>query len=143
MIAVDTNVLIYAHRQEDPRHQAAYESVRKLAEGDVAWGVPVFVIGEFVRVVTNPKVASPVSTTAQALSLLDGVLASPSVRLLLPGARFWPILRELIPAVRGSLVFDAQIAAVCLEHGASIIVTEDRDFHRFPGLSIRGLEPGW
>ena len=144
MIAVDTSVLIYAHRGEDPRHRAAFESLRLLAEGDAAWAVPVFVIGEFIRVVTNPKVASPASSTAQALSMLDGVLGSPSARLLLPGTRYWSTLRELIPVAdaRGNLVFDAQIAAVCLEHGASTILTEDRDFHRFPGISVRRLEGG-
>lgn len=142
MIAVDTNVLVYAHRQEDPRHEVAFGSLRKLTEGDAAWGVPVFVIGEFMRVVTNPKVASPPSTIAQALSMLDGVLESPSARLLLPGTRYWSTLRGLIPIAeaRGSLIFDAQIAAVCLEHGANTVLTEDRDFHRFPGLSVRVLE---
>lgn len=141
MIAVDTNVLVYAHRPEDARHEVALDALKTLALGSAAWALPVFVIGEFLRVVTHPRIASPASTTHQALSAVEVLLGSPSVRMLVPGPTYWATFRELIPVAdaRGNLVFDAQIAAVCLEHGATTIVTADRDFHRFPGLAVQVL----
>jgi toxin-antitoxin system PIN domain toxin len=143
VIAVDTNVLVYAHHSEAPRHRVALEALRSLAEGDAVWGLPVFVIGEFLRIVTHPRgpFRRP-STSEQALGAIDGLLGSPSVRVLAPGARFLPLLRKVVVEGRatGNLVFDAQVAAVCLEHGATTILTEDRDYARFPGLTVRGLD---
>ncbi len=142
MIAVDTNILVYAHRSEAPQHRVALEVLRSLAEGDAVWGLPVFVVGEFLRIVTHPRGPLPrPSTSGQALGAIDGLLESPSVRVLAPGPRFLPLLRKVVVEGRatGNLVFDAQVAAVCLEHGATTILTEDRDYARFPGLTLRGL----
>jgi uncharacterized protein len=141
LIAVDTNVLIYAHRSELPQHDAALSALRELAEGAAAWALPVFVLGEFLRVVTHPRLLDPPSTGAQATAALDGLLEAASVQVLLPGARFWPLLREMVldTRARGNLIHDAQIAAVCREHGVSTILTEDRDFRRFSGITVRRL----
>lgn len=142
MIAVDTNILVYAHRQELPAHKAALQAVRRLAEGIFPWGIPVFCLGEFLRVVTHPRVLNPPSTLEQALSALDGLLASPSVRVLSPGARYPGLLAQALRAgdARGNLAFDAQIAAVCAEHGAVTLLTLDRDFSRFPAIRPAGLD---
>ena len=40
---------------------------------------------------------------------------------------------------RGNLVFDAQIVALCREHGISTILTNDRDFRRFETPRVRLL----
>jgi predicted nucleic acid-binding protein len=37
------------------------------------------------------------------------------------------------------LVHDAHVVALALEHGFGEILTEDRDFHRFPGVRVVGL----
>ena len=136
MIAVDTNVLIYAHRAESPAHEPALRRIRELAEGAMPWGIPVFCLAELVRVATHLRVFTPPSTLAQAIGFIDGVLASPSVRLLLPTPAFPESFREACEAAgaRGNLAFDAQIAAVCLEQGIDTILTADRDFARFPWL---------
>ncbi len=138
MIAVDTNVLIYAHREELPRHERALARLRELAEGDAAWGLPVFCLGEFVRVVTHPAVFSPPSTLEDAVEALDGLLGSPSLVVLSPGARYWPLVREALTEARatGTLAFDAQIVALCRESGARALLTEDRDFRRFTDFSL-------
>ena len=101
----------------------------------------MFVLGEFLRVVTHARVFRPPTQMPVALGFLDELLESPSLRLLLPGARYWAILRGIVPdaGASGNLVYDAQIAAVCLEHGASTIMTQDKDFHRFPGITVRGI----
>ncbi len=141
MIAVDTNVLVYARRAELPRHADALAALRALATGPAAWGLPVFCVGEFIRVVTHPRLFDPPTAPDAAIDAIDGLLASPSVRLLSPGPRYWTLFGDLVRAgaATGNLVFDAQIAALCLEHGASTILSEDRDFARFPGIVRKGL----
>lgn len=132
MRAVDTNILIYAHREETPRHEAAAEVLTSLAEGRAPWGLPVFVLAEFVRVVTHARVFTPPSTLEEAHAFLDALFESPGVRLLLPDDGFWSQYRTTSLAGRatGNLAFDAQIAAVC-ETTGSVLVTADRDFSRF------------
>ena len=135
-IAIDTNVLVYAHREEMDKHDAAQALIGHLVAGGTPWGIPVFCIGEFLRVVTN-RSFFPVPTPLDvALDTIDGLLRSPSVRLLRPGESYWGIFRRvaLQANVSGNLVFDAQIVAVCLEHGYRAIVSDDRDMRRFDGI---------
>lgn len=91
--------------------------------------IAVFVIGEFLRVITHTRVFDPPHS----------VVASPSVRVLSP-AEDWPrLVAEALRRgnARGNLVFDAQIVAVCREHRVTTIVTEDRDFERFDCKTMR------
>jgi toxin-antitoxin system PIN domain toxin len=123
------------------QHARAVSALRGLAEGPAAWAIPVFAIGEFLRVSTHPRIFEPPSTETAAIDAVAALLSSPSVRILSPGDRYWPLLRETIveAGARGNLVFDAQIVAVCREHGVGTILTEDRDFRRFTGIAIRRL----
>ena len=140
-MAVDTNVLVAAHREEMPKHEIARRRLRELAEGPDPWALPVFVVGEFVRVVTHGRIFDPPTPLEEATTNLDNLVASPSLRLLHPSDRYWQLLREALAEAdaRGNLAFDAQIAAVCREHGAETLLTEDRDFRRFTGLDARPL----
>jgi uncharacterized protein len=142
MIAVDTNVLVAAHRSDAVRHQQALAWIRSLAQGREPWAIPVFCLGEFVRVVTHRRVFDPPSTIAQAVEAVDALLESPSLRVLMPSAGHWPLLRASIVAgnAAGNLVFDAQIAALCREHGVERLLSEDRDFRRFPALNLVTLD---
>lgn len=142
MIALDTNILVYAHRTEAPKHDRAMIWLRHLAEGEIPWGLPVFAIGEFIRVVTHRRVFAPPSTIVQAIAAMEGLLAGPSVRLLGPGPDHVRHFHALVKAAEatGNLVFDAQIAALCREHGIDSLLTEDRDFNRFPGLRLIMLD---
>lgn len=90
---------------------------------------------------THPRLFDRPSTLEDALAALDGLLASESARLLLPGDRYWSIFQHVVLDGRatGNLLFDAQIAAVCIEHGAATILTEDRDFRRFSGVRVLPL----
>ena len=101
----------------------------------------MFCLGEFVRVVTHPAVFRPASTLAEATAVLDAVLASPSVEVLLPGERYWPLLRSALAEARatGNLAFDAQIVALCREFGVQTLITEDRDFGRFTDFPVQRL----
>jgi hypothetical protein len=142
MIVLDTNVLVYAHRSEMPLHVPALERLRELAEGNDPFAIPLFVIGEFVRVVTHARVFKPPTPLAVALEYLERILGSPSARLLTPGPSFPALFAEACRAgaAAGNLAFDAQLVAVCREHGVSELLTEDRDFSRFPGMVPVRLE---
>ena len=85
MIAIDTNMLIYADREESALHATALRAVQLLAEGDEAWAIPVFCIGEFLRVVSHNRLFDPPTPVMDAVDSVDSLLASPSARLLMPG----------------------------------------------------------
>ena len=141
MIAVDTNVLVYAHREELPQHRAAKLRLSQLAEDDERWAIPVFCLGEFLRVVTHRRVFDPPFTVHEACEALARVLASPSLLVLHPGERFVGLLMAATKEAEalGNLVFDAQIVALCREAGVRRLLTEDRDFDRFRDLEILRL----
>jgi uncharacterized protein len=136
MIAVDTNVLVYAHRAESAFHTAAYACLQQLAEGGQPWGLPVSCLHEFLAVVTNPKIFSPASSYAQALAQVDAWLASPTAQVLHSGLQHWRILSDLTrkAKLQGGQFHDARIATICLENGVSLLWSADRDFGRFKGL---------
>ena len=141
MIAVDTNVLVYAHRAELGKHAAAARRLVELAEGAAAWALPVFCVGEFLRVVTHPKLFDPPFEVSEACLALERVLASPSLRVLVPGPSYAELLLEAVQEADavGNLAFDAQIVALCREAGVGALLTEDRDFARFAGFPTQRL----
>ncbi len=136
MIAVDTNVLVYAHRAESVFHIQAFECLKSLAEGGQPWGLPVSCLHEFLSVVTNPKVFSPASSFEQALAQVDAWLASPQAHVLHGGSQHWPVLSDITrkAKLQGGQFHDARIAAVCIENGVTVLWSADRDFGRFKTL---------
>jgi toxin-antitoxin system PIN domain toxin len=136
MIAVDTNILVYAHRKECEFHDEAASCMVLLAEGAQPWGIPVSCLHEFLAVVTNPKVFAPASTVDQALAQLDAWLASPQASVLHSGQQHVAVLSELSrkAKLKGGQFHDARIAAVCLENAVTVLWTADRDFGRFKAL---------
>lgn len=139
MIAVDTNLLVYAHREDSPWHQAAYAALEGLAEGRSAWGIPWPCLHEFLAVVTHPRIYVPSTPLAKAVDQVSAWLDSPTVALLAEGDRSWAALRATLDRGRivGPQVHDARIAALCLAHGVRELWTADRDFSRFPSLNTR------
>lgn len=139
MIAVETNVLVYAHRADSPFHQPAKELVTRLAEGRRTWGIPWPCVDEFYSVVTHPRIYGPPSTSAQAIDQLRAWDESPRLRFLGEPDGHLERLIGLIETGRidGPRVHDARIAAICLGHGVEHLVTIDRDFSRFPQLRIK------
>ena len=139
MIAVDTNVLVYAHREELPLHEVALVALRSLAEGSQPWALPIFCVGEFLRVVTHRRLFDPPTPMSEALEVIEALLESPVVRLLGPAEQYMPLLARMLreSGATGNLVFDAQIAALCVEHGARTLLTEDRDYARFSEITVQ------
>jgi toxin-antitoxin system PIN domain toxin len=140
MIAVDTNVLVYAHRREATEHATASATLVRLAQGAAPWAIPWPCLYEFLSVVTNPKIWGPsVSTQAEAWRQVEVWAASPSVTLLVEPPDFVIILRPFICRARvlGGVVHDARVAALCVAHGVERLLTRDRDFSLFPELERR------
>ena len=138
MIAVDTNILVYAHREDSPFHEAAFRRVAELAEGPATWGIPWPCLHEFLAIVTHPRIYAPPSPLGRALDQVDAWLESPSLALLAESPAHWPTLRALLAGgrVAGAQVHDARVAALCRQHGVRELWSADRDFSRFAGLAV-------
>lgn len=139
MLAVDTNILVYAHRREAKEHVTAHEIVRTLVEGDEPWSIPWPCIYEFFSVVTNPKIWKDRATSPkQAVAQIEAWTSSPSLRLIGETEEFLPVLTRLLrPVVKGPMVHDARIAAICIAHSVEALLTRDRDFSLFSDLPTR------
>ncbi|MBN2194697.1 MAG: PIN domain-containing protein [Polyangiaceae bacterium] len=140
MLAVDTNILVYAHRREAVENAAAAHLLRELAEAPEAWAIPWPCVYEFFSVVTNPRIwRDAASTPAEAWAQLEAWFGSPSLHLLGEVDGFAAILRRfaLASRVRGPIVHDARVAALCIAHGVAALLTRDRDFSLFPELATR------
>jgi uncharacterized protein len=137
LIAVDTNILVYAHRADSGWHEAARAALEELAEG--AWAIPWPCIHEFLAIVTHPRVFDPPTPQATALDAVSAWLESPTLALLSEGPGYWEMLCELVSTSRvaGPRVHDARIAALCAFHGVRELWSADRDFSRFPSLRVR------
>ncbi len=139
MIAIDTNILVYARREETVHHRRARALLRTLAQGDEPWALPWPAVYEFLRVVTHPRVFSPPTELTDALEDLESLFGSPSLTLLGEGPAHPEHLRRTVSDGRavGNLAHDAHIAALAIEHGVTELWTTDRDFARFSSLRSR------
>jgi len=139
MIAVDTNLLVYAHREDSAWHEPAYSRVRQLAEGRGSWAIPWPCVHEFLAIVTHPRIYAPPTPLMAALDQVGAWLESPSLVLLSEPEGYWPEIRTVLEGARvtGAQVHDARVATLCRLHGVRELWTADRDFGRFTGLIVR------
>lgn len=140
MIAVDTNLLVHAHREDSEWFAAAEAVVRGLAEGRASWAIPWPCIHEFFAIATHRRIyAAPPTPTSRAIEQIDAWLQSPSLVLLGEGPAHWQILTELIRRAKlaGPQIHDARIAAICMQHDVRELWSADRDLARFPALTVR------
>jgi hypothetical protein len=138
VIAVDTNLLIYAHREDSEWHGPANARLVELAEGTAPWAIAWPCIHEFLAIVTHPRVFSPPTPLARAIAQVEAWLESPSLVLLGEAEGYWSRLRTALEDARsaGPAVHDARIAAICLQHGVRDLWSADRDFARFRALRV-------
>jgi toxin-antitoxin system PIN domain toxin len=139
LIAVDTNLLVYAHREESQWHEAAATRLAALAEHRAPWAIPWPCLHEFLAIVTHPRIFAPPSPLEAALDQVAAWLEAPSLVVLAETEGYWPRLRTALAGGRivGPVVHDARVAALCQLHGVRELWTADRDFGRFPGLVVR------
>jgi len=136
--AVDTNVLVYAHRAELAEHSAARGALETLTATGQPWALPWPCVYEFLRVVTHPRAFTPSTPPHIAWENILALMAAPGTILIGPTSRHADILARLLrdQTVRGNDVFDAQIAALVIEHGVRALITGDRRFRRFDGVTV-------
>lgn len=139
MIAVDTNILVYAHRADSPFHDRARAVLQRLTTSGRSWAIPWPCVHEFLAVVTHPRIYVPPTSAQLASRAVDDLTALTGVVLLGEAADHWMRLRRLLeaPGVIGPKVHDARVAAVCVGHGVEELWTADRDFSWFPELPTR------
>ena len=138
MILVDANLLLYAYDPRAEQHEASRQWLEAVLTGTDLVRFGWATLWAFLRISTNPAVYQHPLSTAEGESIVSSWLDQPRVDILEPADRHWEILRRLLVAgqVRGPLVMDAALAALAIEHGATLATT-DRDFARFPGLRWR------
>ena len=91
----------------------------------------------FLRLATTPKLFARPLDLDEAIATVEVWLAQDNVVIADPTDRHWTILSDLLPKsrARGPLIMDAHLAALAIEHGATLC-TNNRDFLRFPGLKV-------
>lgn len=138
MIAVDTNILVYAHRKDSPFYDRAKECVATLSEDRAAWAIPWPCLHEFVGIVTHPRIYAPPTPLKAALMQVDAWMESPSLVLLSEADNYWSSLSVVLDKsqVIGPRIHDARVVALCLQHGVGELWSADRDFNRFTGIKV-------
>lgn len=135
MNLLDANLLLYAYNRTSEHHERARDWLQDALAGSVPVAFCWSTILAFLRIATNPRAVSRPLQIAQARAIVDSWFAVPIATLVLPTERHWAVLGQLLTAgqATGPLVSDAHLAALAIEHGATLI-TNDRGFARFAGL---------
>ena len=138
VIAVDTNILVYAHREDSEWHAQAYEKLEFLAESGAPWCIPAPCLHEFIAIVTHPRIYRPPTPIAAAVDQVEAWRESPSLVIISESDGFWERLRDEILSSQaiGGQVHDARISALCLHHRVAELWSADRDFSRFGNLNL-------
>jgi hypothetical protein len=135
VILVDANLLLYTYHPRAEQHEASRAWLEAALSGPDLVRFAWLTLWAFVRISTNPRAFDRPLSPTEAEAAISSWLAQPVAGILEPGERHWDILRALLRDGQtvGPLVMDAALAAIALEHGATLCTT-DRDFSRFPGL---------
>lgn len=137
MILADVNLLLYAHHATGPHHLAAKRWWATVMMGSEPVGIAWIVVLAFVRMSTSRHIYSKALSVDETISIVDDWFEAAVTELVHPTPRHWTVLREQLRAGQagGNLTTDAHLAALAIEHGATLYST-DRDFTRFPGLKF-------
>jgi toxin-antitoxin system PIN domain toxin len=135
VILVDANLLLYAYHPRAPQHEKSRAWLEAALSAPELVRFAWLTLWAFLRIATNPRAFDRPLSASEAEAAISSWLAQPAAGILEPGERHWDILRELVRdgQTTGPLVMDAVLAAIAIEHGATVFTT-DRDFSRFSGL---------
>ena len=138
MIAIDSNLLVYAHRADSSWHHQAERIVVSLAEGSTQWAIPWPCVYEFIAIVTHPRIYKPPTPLSDALEQIQCWMDAPGLVLLHETNGFFETFSSVLKSSKmtGPGVHDARVAALCIRHRVVKLLTADRDFSRFPQLRI-------
>ncbi len=139
MIAVDTNILVYAHREDSTFYKKAEHILTELAESKKDWAIPWPCVHEFLAIVTHPRIYKPATSLEMALCQLDCWFESPGLHLIGELYDYWEILKDLLNSAKllGPQIHDARIVALCIQNGVDTLWSADRDFSRIGKLKIK------
>ena len=139
MIAVDTNILVYAHRADSSFHDRARLALEALATGPRPWAIPWPCLHEFFAVVTSPRIYKTPTPADIVFAQLRALQALDNLVFVSEGDDHLLHLATLVQAAKaqGGAIHDARIAAICLANGVTELWTADRDFSRYPALAVR------
>jgi hypothetical protein len=138
VIAIDTNLLVYAHRTATTEHAAAQQAIEKAASHDDGWGISLPCMAEFWSIVTHVKSPKP-STGDEAAAFIRSLVSDGGAEIWRPVKGFWRRLSGLATNLNvcGVRIFDLQIALIALENGAHELWSHDKNFTEIPGLVLR------
>jgi len=139
VIAVDTNILVYADRADSPFHDRARSVLESLAAGPKSWVIPWPCVHEFFAVVTHPRIYKTATPAGTAFEQLRALQSLANLAFIAEEEEHLVHLESLALAAKlqGGAIHDARIAAICLSHGVAELWSADRDFSRFPALAVR------
>lgn len=137
MIIPDANVLIYAFNPLAPERESAREWLSTSLSGNIDFGFTWQTLTAFARISTDRRLFSNPYSTAEAFEIMESWLSTPRARVLVPTQNHMRIFSRLAieSKVNGPMLMDAHLAALAIEHGATLATT-DRDFRRFDGLKL-------
>jgi toxin-antitoxin system PIN domain toxin len=135
VILVDANLLLYAYHPRAEQHEKSKAWLEAVLSGPDLVRFAWLTLWAFLRIATNPRVFGQPLSASEVVAAISSWLAQPTAGILEPGERHWDILTDLVRDAQttGPLVMDAVLAAIALEHGATVFTT-DRDFSRFSKL---------
>ena len=139
MIAVDTNILVYAADADSPFHMPCRDWLERQRARPDAWYTTWPILYEFLRVATHPRVMRQPWRAPAAWEFVTALLASPGIGVLVATQRHADVAGEVLselPHLAGNLIHDAHTAILMREHGIARICTRDTDFNRFPFLEV-------
>jgi toxin-antitoxin system PIN domain toxin len=139
MIAVDSNLLVYAHREDAEWHAEASAVMLRLANGNEPWAIPWPCVHEFLAIVTHPNIYKPPTPLKIACKAIRAWTAAPTLVFIGEGLGYFDKLEELALGAKavGGAIHDARIAAICRHHGVKELWSADRDFARFRDFKAR------
>ena len=145
MIAIDSNLLVYAHRGGLAQHRAARAAIEKASLDPRGWGIALPCLAEFWSVVTHPANQGGPSSGQEARDFLGALIMEGGAAVWLPGDGFAERLLRVAADLRveGRRIYDLQIAFIAFENGASEIWTHDHGFCSLPGLAVRNVLPSF
>lgn len=137
MITPDANIILYAYNEDAPQHSAAKKWLEEQLSLPVSFGLSWQVITAFLRISTNSRAFPQPFDLQEAIEIVDEWIALPNIEIITPTENHWTIFQTLIieGQTKAALMMDAHLAALAIEHGATLATT-DSDFSKFSGLKI-------
>jgi toxin-antitoxin system PIN domain toxin len=138
MILPDVNTLLYAVNRSSDQHATALKALQQGFDDSRGVVFAWTALLAFLRLSTRNGIFPRPLSVDDALRVIERWLSHPQAQVAHPGERHTQILGRLLRSAgtAGNLTTDAHLAALAIEHGATVI-SFDRDFARFQGVQWR------